>query len=479
MSYLRGWLRREVLQHEDVLQRRVAQPGVLFIAVVAVCLTGSLPGAGSADDVTSWQAGFARAVITPEQPMFASGYGGRSKPSRGKVHDLYVRVAALKDPSGHRGVVIAMDLIGVPRKMADTVTAHVVKEHGIPRADVMLCCSHTHSGPALDDKLSHMLPLDDDDWKQIRRYQQSLNKKVQSAVDRAVADLQPARLFAGVGTTGFAVNRRPPIGKGPTDHDVPVLRITTPDGKTVRGLIFGYACHNTTMSFYQWCGDYAGFAQLNLEQQYPDAVALFFTGCGADQNPLPRRKIELARKYGRLLSQAVQKVVSQKMTPVRGTICTAYREIPLAFDTIPPKAKWKRDLKTGNRFEQARARLLLTEIAEKGSLPKTHPYPVQVWQLGRQVTWVALGGEIVVDYSRRLKRELSGNMIWVTGYANHVMAYIPSERVLEEGGYEGGSSMLYYQLPTRWKPGLEDQIVGTVKLMVRHVQCAKRKPTSD
>ena len=58
------------------------------------------------------------------------------------------------------------------------------------------------------------------------------------------------------------------------------------------------------LSFFQWCADYPGFAQSALEQAHPGAVALFWAGCGADQNPLPRRTVELAQKYGRQLAEA-------------------------------------------------------------------------------------------------------------------------------------------------------------------------------
>ena len=88
--------------------------------------------------------------------------------------------------------------------------------------------------------------------------------------------------------------------------------------------------------------------------------------------------------------------------------------------------------------------------------------------LGDQVTWIALGGEVVVDYSLRLKKELpKGRAIWVTAYANDVMAYIPSKRVLAEGGYEGDSSQIYYGQPTKWGPGIEETIIAGVKATVK------------
>ena len=72
-----------------------------------------------------------------------------------------------------------------------------------------------------------------------------------------------------------------------------------------------------------------------------------------------------------------------------------------------------------------------------------------------------LGGEVVVDYALRLKHEIDGP-VWIASYSNDVMAYIPSRRVLGEGGYEGATSMIYYGLPTSWSPTIENAIVGEV-----------------
>jgi hypothetical protein len=421
-----------------------------------------LPDVSSAVD---WQAGFAKVVITPEQPMFASGYGGRNKPSDGKIHDLYAKAAALRDPAGKTVVFVSTDLIGVPATMAKFVCDAVKKKHGLRRADVMITCSHTHCGPALDDLLSHMLAMNEQDWVIVREYQRGLNKKLVMVIDQAMADLAPARLSTGTGISRFAANRRAPKGLGPYDHSVPVLRVTSADGAQLRGVIFGYACHSTTLSFYQWCGDYGGFAQVFLEERHPGAVALFFAGCGGDQNPLPRRKVELAEKYGRMLALGVERVLAADMRPVVGRLRTDMRHVDLQFAALPSKADIEQKLQSSSRYEQARARVQLEEIARDGKLAASYPYPVQVWELGNGITWVALGGEIVVDYALRLKREMGEGRTWVTGYANDVMAYIPSERVLAEGGYEGGSSMLYYQLPSPWKSGLEAAIITAVRGM--------------
>jgi len=444
----------------------------LLIVVVASGSVSRVTIARAAVE-NGWRAGVAQIVITPDKPMWMTGYGGRTKPAEGRETDLYAKATALRDRNGRTAVFISTDLIGVPIKMVRAVSRTIKERFGLERANLMFTCSHTHCGPALDDMLSHMLAMKEQDWVQVRAYQQTLNARIVRVIVAAIKDLKPAQLTTGIGRATFASNRRPPIGLGPYDHEVPVLQIRSADGIRLRGIVFGYACHNTTLSFYRWCGDYAGFAQLALQQRHPGCVAMFFAGCGGDQNPLPRRKVTLARKYGALLADAVDEVLTSRMTVVHGSLQTAFRNIDLRFDTLPSKSQIEAELNGTNRYLRQRAALLLEEIRRDGKLRTSYPYPVQVWKLGNAVTWVALGGEVVVDYSLRLKRELGPGRTWVTGYANDVMAYIPSERVLKEGGYEGETSMIYYQLPAKWKSGLERQIVETVREMARGLQTTR------
>ena len=195
---------------------------------------------------------------------------------------------------------------------------------------------------------------------------------------------------------------------------------------------------------------------------YPNTIALFFAGCGADQNPLPRRTVELAKKYGHMLAVSVDDVVSQKMNPVDPVLHCKFAEINLEFDKIPPVETFQAEAEGGNHFAKRRGENILREVEQLGHVPNSRDYPVQAWKLGNRINWIALGGEVVIDYAIRLKKELGQENTFVAGYSNHVMAYIPSERVLTEGGYEGAGAMLYYQQPSQWKAGLEEKIISTV-----------------
>jgi neutral ceramidase len=372
-----------------------------------------------------------------------------------------------------RAVIITSDLVGIDRGLAREVCEELKRKHGLPREAVLLSVSHTHSGPVVRGNLEAMYGLDDKQTALVRAYAETLRARLADVVRQAVDDLRPARLGWAVGHASFAVNRRnnkeadvPRLREegrlvGPVDHDVPVLTVRDLRG-ALRAVLFGYACHATVLDGYQWCGDYPGFAQAELEKAHPGAVALFWAGCGADQNPLPRRSVALAARYGAELADSVEKVLRGAVTPPEGRLGLAYAEVDVPFSQLPTREKIVADSLSKDKYVAARAALLLKEMEKNGGLRGTYPYPVQVWQLGGGLTFVALGGEVVVDYSIRLKKELGPGRTWVAGYANDVMAYIPSLRVLKEGGYEGAGAMVFYALPTTWGPRVEEIIVAAV-----------------
>lgn len=426
-----------------------------------------------------WQAGVAKVVITPREFMWMSGYGGRNKPAEGKVHDLWAKALILQDADGKRCVLVTMDLVGIDRGLSDDVCAELKKRLGLERSEIMLSVSHTHCGPVVRSNLITMYNLDAKQDQLVNDYAKDLHNKLVELVGAAEKTMKPAQVTWSNGLATFATNRRAntekqvpklrELGqlKGPVDHEVPVLCVRDLDGK-VRTLVFGYACHATVLDFYRWCGDYPGFAQLELEKRHPEAIALFHAGCGADQNPLPRRSVELAEGYGKQLADAVDAVIQAPMTAVGSKVKTVYLTVDIPFGELPTREKLVLDTMNKDRFIASRAKMLLAKLEKDGTLKETYPYPLQTWQLGNDLTWIALGGEVVVDYSLRLKKELG--KVWVTGYANDVMAYIPSLRVLKEGGYEGATSMIYYGQPSAWGPRIEELIVGTVKGQVARVR---------
>lgn len=449
----------------------------LHLALLLCALNLTPLAWGAEPDPAAWRAGAARTRITPEGMIWMSGYGNRNQPAQAKLTDLWAKALALQDPSGHRAVVITLDLVGIDRDLSGIICQQIKDKLGLQRHQIAICCSHTHTGPALPNNLRvlHYLQVDKAQQQLLDAYATELVQRVVATVQAAVAALEPSQLSWGSGQATFAVNRRENSEsgvpaqrlqgalKGPLDHDVPVLAVRNAKG-TLKSVLFGYACHATVLSFYKWSGDYPGFAQIELEQNHPGCIALFWAGCGADQNPLPRRTVALARHYGQRLAAAVDTIMlTSQMHPVTGKLETSYREIDLALAQLPTPKMLETEAMSSNRFVATRARMLLSKLEQGQQLPKSYPYPVGVWKLGNDVQFIALGGEVVVDFAIRLKAELSGVHTWVAGYANDVMAYIPSRRVLREGGYEGASAMVYYGLPGVWSEEVEKRIVDEVQ----------------
>ncbi len=428
----------------------------------------------------SWKAGLARVPITPRRGLWMAGYAARRGPSQGVAQEIYAKALALEDATGQRSVLVTTDLLGFTAALAKQVAERAKARFGLPRDRLLFNSSHTHSGPVVGGMLRIAYSMTDEQAKDVETYTNELADKIVQVIGDALAALAPARLSFGQTEALFAVNRRVPtpdgyVGgvnrSGPVNRSVPILVIDGARGG-LRGVVFGYACHNTTIrgDSYLFHGDYAGEAQAWLEHRYPGTVALFVAGCGADSNPHPRGTLLWAREHGTELASAVDKALTGPLTPVRGPLKYRFELLPLAFDDLPDRVELERRLKGDNPYVQLHAQEMLKILDREGQLPVEYPYPLQVWQFGSDLTFIAMAGEVVVDYDLRLKRELGVENLWVAGYSNDVFAYIPSLRVLREGGYEAEGAMIYYGQPSRFAPSVEATIMQKIREMVRTVR---------
>lgn len=450
-----------------------------LVALVLTCLTLSAPAQNVIPQTsTSWKAGVATAVITPKTLMWMAGYAARTKPAEGKDTDLFAKAMLLEDGMGGRVAIITADLISVPREVRLATAARVEKELGIPPECLLINVSHTHCGPEMRARRSKKTDAPDLRSREASEYCESLTETFVRLVGEAMKQCVPVTADYTQARCGFAMNRRLPTPTGfknapnpagPVDHRVPVLRVRVTESQKDLAIMFGYACHCTTMGHQKFNGDYAGYAQSFVEQAHPGAVAMFMNGCSGDQNPYPRRKLEYAESHGRTLALAVESALDTEPRALKGAIRAVLREIPLPFDTLPTRAELETRAKSSDKLDASLAVNLLGRLDAGEPLPTEYPYPVQLLRLGNDLTLVALGGEVVVDYSLRLQKELTDPIVWVAGYSNDVMTYIPSQRVWEEGGYEGTDAMKHSVFPARWAPGIEELIVRTVHDLRRKV----------
>lgn len=444
---------------------------LLQVFASAAAVLGLLPLTAGAAQLYS--VGVAKIDITPGYPIRLTGYAARKAESTGIEQHLWAKALAIGSDKEKPALLITVDNCGVPGSIRDEVAARLKKERGLDPKRITICSTHTHCGPWLKGYLPNLFvtPLTAEEEAHIARYTREFTDDLEQVALQALADRQPARLSRGTGEAGFAANRR--TKGGPTDHDLPALFVFSTND-TLRAVFTSYACHCTTMGgdFNHVCGDWAGYGAEAFAAEHPGAVALIALGCAGDSNPTPRGTLNLVKQYGQDLTTSLDRILTNSLRPVEGKLVCRLKSIELPYAALPTRAEWeKRAALTNYIGSHARRQLARLDRGEK--LPVALPYRVQTWTFGDGLAMVFLSGEVVVDYSLRLKREFDASRLWVNAYANDVPCYIPSERVLKEGGYEGGLAMMYYDRPAPFAPGLENRIDGAVHDLLPRAFCAK------
>lgn len=422
--------------------------------------------------------GLAKRDITPEVPIRLAGYAGRKRPADRVDHPLWVQALALRNPSGERFVFVALDNCEVSHAFMQPVLQQISEKFGLGRGAVAVISSHTHSAPVLEVTLEDMTQPSSEDRDRIAKYSGFLRSNLVETVGQALSNFQSAILEHGVGRASFAMNRRVYRGDqvvfgdnpdGPVDWDVPVLRIKGTNG-AVRAVVFGYSCHGTSVrsgdDWYVVSGEYMAYARQHIETLHPGAMAIYLTGMGADSDPSPRGQLLDAKRHGLELAGAVISILGRPMRPVRGAFRMAYDEVELPFVEPPSLEQLEKDARSEDVHVKRRAQNYRNLLSQGQPLPRSIKLPITAVRVGDDLTFLLLAGEVVVDYSRRLKRVLAPDYPWTVGYAYEVPCYIPSARIVKEGGYESDSSLIYYGFYGPFHPRLEDLLVNRMADLV-------------
>lgn len=416
-------------------------------------------------------AGVARADITPEGPIRLTGYAARpKKESDGVIHRLYAKALAIGNDAQQPTIVITVDLVGIPGSIRGKLAERLAEKTGIDPTHLAICASHTHGGPEVGNLLNILQYRGDhfsdsllalDQMANISKYIDQLGTKLEAVALAAMNDRKPSLLSWGQGQATFGKNRRTP--GGPVDTALPLLRVTDPDGK-LKAVFLNYACHGTTLGadVNKIHGDWIAEAQKDIEADHPGITAMIALGCAGDQNPDPRGKIEDMEAHGREIARSVDKLLTAQLQPLTSPPHAAMKWVQLPFAHVPSVEELI--AQTADRSVKGYyARLALDRVARGQEIPEVLDYPVQVWTFGNALAMINLAGEVVVDYSTRLKNELGAEALWVNAYSNDVPSYIASRRVIGEGGYEADASMYWYNKPSPFDPRVEDMIVDAVR----------------
>ena len=453
-----------------------------FLVQCAIAVLLPLAPAWAAE----WQAGFAAVKITPEVPVPMAGYASRDHPSEGVAADLFAKVLVLADANGERAVWITTDLIGLRGAVTDEVFRRVMERTGLERRQLLVNSSHTHTGPAIADTDTAAYGIKDEAAANMRAYRRTLEDRLVAAVEQALSRLEPVELSYGAGVVPFVMNRREftrdrgvILGvnpRGPADRTMPLVKVATPDGR-LRAVVFGAAVHNTTLTGdeYRITGDYAGFAQEYVQKLLPGVQAMFVQGLAGDANPYPRGTLDLARQHGETLGKEVMRVLDSRLTPLRGPLNLQfdYADLPLA--DVPGRAELEKMTGRGVPSWRSWTASRMLEALDRGqTLPTHYRAPVAVWQFGSDLTLVALSGEVVSDYVRLIEDAIGPVQLWLSAYNNDVFGYLPSARVLADGGYE--TRGVVHGGPGFFSPSAQHVLVEKVRELAERAGRNRQRP---
>jgi Neutral/alkaline non-lysosomal ceramidase. len=426
------------------------------------------------------QVGVASVDITPEGPIRISGFAARGKSETDKVLGrLSAKALAFGSDAQRPSVLITLDAIGIQWRITSKVVEALSKRLGMQPAQIVICASHSHGAPENGNLINILQCRGDyplqfnfsdslialDELIHIAAYNETLMSKLEEVALAALKNRKPALVAWGIGQATFSENRR--TAGGPVDHSMPVLRITNPDG-SLRAVLLNYACHGISLGadVNEIHGDWMGEAQRAIEARHPGAIAMVAIGCSGDAHPKLRDKMEYMQSYGKEIADNVDKLLASTLQPLTTPPVCAMKWVKLPFSKLPDVPELIQLSKNDTTVKGYYARLALERVQRGESLPTHLNYPVQVWNFGNRLLMVNMGGEVVVDYSTRLKKELGAHKVWINAYSNDVSCYIASRRVIQEGGYEADASMYWYNMPAPLSEKVEDIIISTIRTLV-------------
>ncbi|MEJ7692758.1 neutral/alkaline non-lysosomal ceramidase N-terminal domain-containing protein [Daejeonella sp.] len=450
----------------------------LFAIVFILSFVGAATGQKINSSHQLMDVGVSAVNITPEWPVRLAGFAIRSKDeAESTLLPLNAKALAFGNDKQGPSVIITVDLIGIPWNVTKEVARRLAAKTGLNPEHLAISASHTHSGPELGDLLNILQYrsatafsdslISKEQMNRISLYVEQLKDKLEQVALDALKARKPSYISWTQGKVDFAKNRR--LADGPVDHSLPLLRVNDENGK-LKALFLNYSCHAVALdgSNNKYHGDWVGEAQRLIEINHPGVTALHAVGCGADANPTLTgleglSQLKLVDHYAKLIADEVKRLLNTEFQPVSKAPEGEIKIIELPYAHVPTVKEMvaQTDDKTVKGYYY---RLALNEIARGKVISPSLTYPIQVWTFGRELAMVFLAGEVVSDYSLRIKREFDVKRVWVNGYSNDVPCYISSTRALKEPkyGYEAVSSMYYYHKPSPFVPNVEEIIMSAM-----------------
>ena len=404
--------------------------------------------------------------ITPRVGTGLAGFN-RKPMSNGVYDDLYLQGLLLDDEHGERLLLFCADLIGFDSAFVRRMRRWITRQDAqLTAASVVFSATHTHCGPATCTFVECVGKVSDD---YLRFLERSIKETVRELLG---APLKQGSLNCGTGRCGLAVNRRlkerrrvngkiveqfamRPNPDGSIDHTLTVLQVK---GKSEDVVLVNYACHPTTRGGYMISGDYPAAATRYLRaSSYRPRHAMFLQG-GAGDTKVPSTNADGTSfavgdanqviEYGDKIARAAERILKGNMRRITPRFAAARATFTLPYGTRRPEV--------ADAFSRQYGRLSRWRARNEGD--KGVAMDWTVWRLADDCVLAALPGEVCHMIGKRAKKISGAKFPLFLGYSNGNPCYIPTDQILEEGGYEGDTSMAVYGHPFLFAEGIDEML---------------------
>lgn len=400
-------------------------------------------------------AGAAITTITPPVGIQMMGFGARDHGAEGIHDDLHAKALWLRQ--GDTDIVfISVEVSAFSVADANRIKAMLTEQYGVPPGQVLINNTHTHAGPLVAPRLYPMGGAPDP------TYVEQVLQAVVAVAGSAREALQPADLAVGLGDCQAGIGRRLPTPDGiimapnpdePINTDSMVLSVTDADGAPL-AILFSISCHPTVMgaSNYQISAEFPGAACGLLEARYPGATAIFLQGATGELKARQVADPETGRfrsgtfadveAVGATVANDITTLLDGELVPVQGSLRGASTFIPLPLNKFDDPRSLYESVLAGETttFRPHWATYHLQQLEAGHAQPDTIDCPVQMIRLGESLSIFAYGGELCSLHADHVKAAIDG-AVFTMGYSNGMMGYLPTDQMLDEGGYEPMASI--------------------------------------
>jgi hypothetical protein len=413
------------------------------------------------------KAGLAQIEITPPVGTPLTGYIARDGLSTGVLDPLYTKALVVED-GDLLCAILACDVLGLRLSYVQSVRAAIHEATGIPAAHILIACSHTHAGPAT------MALQDCGDVDE--GYLATLREKLVEVTVQARAAARPARFAVGHGQVSAGVHNRRQPGDV-IDPDLGVLRIDDDAGRML-GVVLNYACHPTCLTGENrlFSAEYCGYATAAV-QRATGAIALFLTGAIGDVGPVERGLPVLEQIGGAVAGEALRVLPTLDPAPWRGLkvvtepLALPLQPLPTVAEMEAEVARWQQTTTVADApllpahpmIPVAMRHWSERTLAElrAGVAPQSVSTEVQLIRMG-DLFVVSAPGELFVELGLAVKTQAAAPHVFVAGFGNDNIGYIPTRRAYPLGGYEVNEAYKYYGYPAALAPEAGEHYVEAV-----------------